>query len=266
MLKAIAMDLTFGDNQEPFKLNMPDIQNDINVMVGQNGTGKTMMLTCVWFAGFLLQTYQASLMAFPHKADTLFGETANDVAAMTFNHSEEMSGMFVFKGSDRDGRVPFEFILQYEKGKLVNFNIEVENPSDYVKIPLTPVLFNSKDARQFTSYERYLEILKMADIDRPRSIDDFKKVAKIHKLYDIMWFEHVRGKLEDWKENGFSDKARSTITDFHKNWPSDHDAFGPEPKMVIKGDIPWIESQTINKKLSEFGAGHQSVLMTTMFL
>ncbi len=263
MLKSIAVDINFGGAQEPFKLEVPDLQGDINVLIGQNGVGKTMLLTCTWFAGFLLQTYQVSLAVSPSSSDTLFGKTAEDVLAMTFNNPEELSGMFVFKGHQQ---TPFEFILAFEKGKLVNFNIELETPEAFASIKLQPVMFNSKEARMFTSYERYLEILKMADIGTPRTIDDFKKVSRVHKLYDIMWFEHVRIKFKIWEREGYSEKARSIITDFHTNWPSEHDAFGSNPVLYVKEGVPWIKSDSINKKLSAFGSGHQAVLMTTLFL
>lgn len=259
IVEAMTIDITF-DNQSPFNIHVDGI-NGMMVMIGQNGSGKTMFLTCTWFTTFLLSTYQTLLLLGPD--DILFGKMVNDSLAMTFDGSESLSGMFIFRGQKGGG---FEFILQFERGKLINFNIDMKDITKFKEMSIINVKFNSKDARQFSEYERYLTILEMSGIGHPTTIDDFKKISKLHKLFDILWFENIRLSFNRWEKAGYSEHAKDVIKDFHSNWPSDNDAFGNNPYLKTKDNIPYIISDTVDQKISTFGAGHQAVLMTTLFL
>jgi hypothetical protein len=255
----IVIELEF-ENRPPFKLRLDGVKS-LSIMIGQNGVGKTMALICTWFMGNALTAYQSSLIL--GSKEELYIKTLNDIISMTFDDYETMSGFLIMNGPQVGG---YEFILRIENGEVVDHDLDFVDVDQFKTTGFSPFKFLSSSARLFTDYKQYQATKKMIGVGQLKTMDDIKKLGTAFKMYDILWYEDIEAKMRKWQEHGISDYAKSIITDFHTNWPSDHDEFGPNPTLEIVDAIPWIKSDTVHKKLSAFGNGHQSVLMMTLFI
>jgi len=275
MFKNSAYDLDFSDKQPSFKLELTT-NDDINVLIGNNGAGKTMYLICTWFMIQIINSYKTSLIVSQSKADDLFSETANNIISMTFNNYKYMSGIFMFTGEVNN--IEFQFILRVKNGKVEDFNIEMDNISKFASLGIPSALYNSSSARTFDSYERYLGSLELIGVEEFTDINQILKLKKMYKMYDILWFEMVKKSLKKWSILGVPPQVNEFILNFN-NYYSSADSrgnkakpgdittkdFGENAMISIDGNIPGIKSDTLDQKFSELGKGHQAILMTHLF-
>ena len=272
MFKKSAYDLTFGGTQPDFKLELSP-SDDIAVLVGPNGVGKTMYLVCTWFIHHAMQLYQTSLIIEPSKADANFAFGVNQSIEMTFDNYADMSGLMVYNGHTNG--TDFEFILQIENGKLVNYVINYDDQDKFARGTLQPAIYNSKTARSFSEYDRYQNMLEVLDVKSLTDFNDLKKLGKMYKLFDIMWFERITRKLKQWDKTEIPEYAKEFVSNFNDHYSAagntrDHpnpDArdFGHNANFVIEDNQPRIVSDTQNINFSQLGDGHQAVLMIHIF-
>ena len=266
MFKKTRYDLTFGGKQPDFKLELTPADN-INVLIGQNGVGKTMYLVCTWFIHHVMQVYQTSLIIDPKTADKNFAFGVDTSISMTFDNHENMSGIMVYEG--QMNATDFKFQLHIENGKLFHYDITYTDLQKFVDGRMQPAIYNSKTARSFSEYERYLSTLDILDVQNLKDIKHLKKLGKLYKLFDIMWFERITKLLKQWNKEGIPEYAQDFIQNFNNYYPGLDESgapdFGHNANFHIINSLPYIVSDTQNRRFSQLGDGHQSVLMIHVF-
>jgi hypothetical protein len=256
--------LNFGDKD--FKIDDMTINyNQINIVAGANGTGKSLLFKISWFMGFTLQLRQAYSIVLDPNADTNFKKEAEDVFDMTFFDSQDLSG--VVQISDRKEEV-YIYTISFNNGKIKYFNLDIRDEEKFKVGEITQVKYASKETRTFEGYERYLITKNNYKIDSFKSIDDFKKFNGIYKIYDILWYENILTTLKYFEENPQSFEQLKSIwamiidgQDAAKRpaLPTADSFVAKDGHLYIKRDDGTL------RNISKDSAGTQAFVMLTMF-
>jgi len=236
------------------------------VLVGVNGSGKTMILKTAWFSSLALNIYKTLALAGVPNIDEMFTNEVNAMFELTYHQSEELNGAIQI--SDRDLDI-FEFSLITRNGKLDNFQLNIFDKEKFDHGVVENVRFNSKNARTFEQYENYIKIRKTIGIDRITSNDDVKKLAEFYRLYDILWFEDIKNTID-----GFSESPETLdsllgvlgpILDGDAGF-KDMEVFKGNVKIIAKDSLLYIHDEDgHHKSFSSLGSGEQSILMMFLF-
>ena len=229
--------------QELFGGGKIDIDfNKINIYVGQNGTGKTVLLKLAWFG-----TYITSNKILEER-----GFLPQDSIQEDFvNHTISK----VFEEVDFNGKMVFNFennlttTVIFEKGICIDItfsNLTKENK-------VTNILFMSKELRLFTELVRYLKLRKRVNgTERIMSPAAFEEILNDYKIYDALAVEHLLQNLP----LEFSEMISKVLVenyDFKKN-PT-----RLEVNLETCSFLLEYSDNTIENVL-KLGAGHQSIL------
>lgn len=152
---------------------------ELNIFVGKNGVGKTLMMTFVWVLNTILQYKVAN----PSFTDIQLKENAQ----YTFDKSFEQNNFTGFLELEAEKGI---IGIEIEKGKILDINVVIENSVDTV----FPSIYMSKDIRLITAMDNYLKLRKTIGGDK-----DLEKMTKFYKLYDIMYVESVLYKIASCK-------------------------------------------------------------------
>ncbi len=198
MLEVIVLEVR--SKEDDFNMDMEIEFNQLNVLVGMNGAGKTLIMKFAWFAGYMLQLYKVTMAVENEKTDEVFAELMQNVFKWTFDESQDINGIISVRDKDNE---KFNFRVTFEEGKLSSFNMDVIDPKEFTLAAIQGVQFNSKTARTFNSYEQYLKVKKVNNIVN-LTPDSLNTMCEFFKLYDVVWFENVFRKVKDMVANGLS--------------------------------------------------------------
>lgn len=234
--------------QELFGGSKIDIDiNKINIYVGQNGTGKTILLKLAWFGTYITSNKILEERGFLPQ---------NSIQENFVNHTISK----VFDEVDFNGKMVFTFennlttTLIFEKGICIDItfsNLTKENK-------VTNILFMSKELRLFTELVRYLKLRKKVNgIERIISPTAFVEILNDYKIYDALAVESLLQNLP----LEFSEEVSKVLVenfDF-KNTPKKLEVDLETCKFLLEYSDGTVEN------VLKLGAGHQSILnMFTM--
>lgn len=168
--------------QELFGGSKIDIDfNKLNIYVGQNGTGKTVLLKLAWFGTYITSNKILEERGFLPQ---------NSIQEDFVNHTISK----VFEEVDFNGKMVFNFennlttTVIFEKGICIDItfsNLTKENK-------VTNILFMSKELRLFTELVRYLKLRKRVNgTERIMSPAAFEEILNDYKIYDALTVEHL---------------------------------------------------------------------------
>ena len=229
--------------QELFGGSKIDIDfNKLNIYVGQNGTGKTVLLKLAWFGTYITSNKILEERGFLPQ---------NSIQEDFVNHTISK----VFEEVDFNGKMVFNFennlttTVIFEKGICIDItfsNLTKENK-------VTNILFMSKELRLFTELVRYLKLRKRVNgTERIMSPAAFEEILNDYKIYDALAVEHLLQNLP----LEFSEMISKVLVenyDFKKN-PT-----RLEVNLETCSFLLEYSDNTIENVL-KLGAGHQSIL------
>jgi len=252
---------------EDFNLGDMSLEfNKLNVFVGQNGAGKTMIFKAAWFMSFTLQLYKTMQLLNIPNIDAEFRKEANIVFDMTWTSSEKVSGAIMIE--DKNAEI-FGYSAIIVDGKVDSFNINVLDIDKFAVGEVQQVSYNTKDARTFTQYEQYLKLKKRFGIDSFGSVGELEEFKDFYRLYDILWFEKVKANIDTHVAgtNPNMDRVLSMWDDIMCK-----DYYGKDVGLPLGADFVFMNSmiyinndKTTMKPLSDYDAGTQSMIMMSMF-
>lgn len=229
--------------QELFGGGKIDIDfNKINIYVGQNGTGKTVLLKLAWFGTYITSNKILEERGFLPQ---------NSIQEDFVNHTISK----VFEEVDFNGKMVFNFennlttTVIFEKGICIDItfsNLTKENK-------VTNILFMSKELRLFTELVRYLKLRKRVNgTERIMSPDAFEEILNDYKIYDALAVEHLLQNLP----LEFSEEVSKVLVenyDFKKN-PTRLEVDLETCNFLLE------YSDNTTENVLRLGAGHQSIL------
>ena len=229
--------------QELFGGSLIDIDfNKINIYVGQNGTGKTVLLKLAWLGTYITSNKILEERGFLPQ---------NSIQEDFVNHTISK----VFDEVDFNGKMVFTFennlttTLIFEKGICIDItfsNLTKENK-------VTNILFMSKELRLFTELVRYLKLRKRVNgTERIMSPDAFEEILDDYKIYDALAVEHLLQNLP----LEFSEEVSKVLVenyDFKKN-PTRLEVNLETCSFLLE------YSDNTTENVLKLGAGHQSIL------
>ena len=229
--------------QELFGGSLIDIDfNKINIYVGQNGTGKTVLLKLAWLGTYITSNKILEERGFLPQ---------NSIQEDFVNHTISK----VFDEVDFNGKMVFTFennlttTLIFEKGICIDItfsNLTKENK-------VTNILFMSKELRLFTELVRYLKLRKRVNgTERIMSPDAFEEILNDYKIYDALAVEHLLQNLP----LEFSEEVSKVLVenyDFKKN-PTRLEVNLETCSFLLE------YSDNTTENVLKLGAGHQSIL------
>lgn len=216
--------------------------NKINIHVGPNGTGKTVLLKLAWFG-----TYITSNKILEEKGFL----PQNSIQKDFVNHTISK----VFEEVDFNGKMVFTFennlttTLIFEKGICIDItfsNLTKENK-------VTNILFMSKELRLFTELVRYLKLRKRVNgTQRIVSPTAFEEILNEYKIYDALLVEQLIQNLP----LEFSEEVSKTLADAYnfKDSPTKLEVDLETCSFLLEYSDNTIEN------VLRLGAGHQSIL------
>ena len=236
--------------QELFGGSKIDIDfNKINIYVGQNGTGKTVLLKLAWLGTYITSNKILEERGFLPQ---------NSIQEDFVNHTISK----VFEEVDFNGKMVFNFennlttTVIFEKGICIDItfsNLTKENK-------VTNILFMSKELRLFTELVRYLKLRKRVNgTERIMSPAAFEEILNDYKIYDALAVEHLLQNLP----LEFSEMISKVLVENYdfKNNPTRLEVDLETCNFLLE------YSNNTTENVLKLGAGHQSILnMFTMNL
>lgn len=221
---------------EPTQIHIDSMDlNSLNLLVGQNGSGKTMINKVIFLASFVTVIDLALRNGETPPEFAPFAELdkfAQYVFDNTFTEPTELSGKVV---------VHFEngsFTCDVEKGNLSRIIAAYDQDITEGTYPK----YMSTVTRLFSSMEA---ILAMSD----KMPDD---VLKYYKLYDIMHCVRMRH---------FAKNISTLDEDWIKIFKEGHDFDVVALKYDdVQGKFLYVDSKGVTRLVTTLGAGHQSIL------
>ena len=162
---------------KPVNMEALDVSfNQLTVLVGQNGSGKSLAMIIVYCLGYISSAIVIN--------KTLFKSVLIELSQFVFDHC--------FNDQNFDGVISGYFAsgthisITFKDGKVIDFDHYV--PDD-VTIP-TPVVYMSSNLRTFNSVKSYLTVRKViADAKNTAGELLTLEMLKTYKLYDVTYME-----------------------------------------------------------------------------
>lgn len=234
--------------QELFGGGKIDIDfNKINIYVGKNGTGKTVLFKLAWFGTYITSNKILEERGFLPQ---------NSIQEDFVNHTISK----VFDEVDFNGKMVFTFennlttTLIFEKG--ICIDITFSNLTKDKKV--TNILFMSKDLRLFTELVRYLKLRKRVNgTERIISPTAFVEILNDYKIYDALAVESL---LQNLPLEFSETDSEVLVKNYNfKNAPKKLEVDLETCKFLLEYSDGTVEN------VLKLGAGHQSILnMFTM--
>lgn len=253
----------FGVEGFSFGPNLEMKFNKLNLFAGHNGAGKSLMFKSAWFMSFSLNLYKAILiMNLPNKDEAL-QVNMEALFDMTFDSPERVSG--TIEVSDIDNEV-YAFRVTMDGGKLINFSLDIKDASKFNAGEISQISYNTKEARTFTQFERYLKLQKKFGLDMMQDLSQFKELSEYYRMYDIMWFEKLKMDYAQYNAKNPDYMSKFELwsktfkrEDYGKDFPNAEDFRFDGYDLYVDNDVVTM------KRMSDYDLGTQSLVMLTLF-
>jgi len=246
------------------KLPIPKMQNiqQIGVIIGNNGVGKTLLLKTMWFISYCLYTSRMIRLMLPQKADIAIKYDLERVFQLTFNNDDDIS-CDITASYWMDTNVVF--LLVIENGVLINWNLDIEDIPAYVKSESSAPIYLSNNAKSFKEYDKYNKLLARFDIPRLRGTDDAMVIKDFYPMYDMLSFETIYRRMStvSWlaRFNDLFVKKEDNMVLAVTDSPE----FRGFQEFVVQDDKLYIKYTNGSiKKCSSLSQGTQSLLITVI--
>ena len=113
IIKGTIMETVVLKLTDPLEIDVDVPLNQLNIILGQNGTGKTLIFKIAWFSAKMVGMYQLLLNSPMQNIDDKFKEYVDKIFAKTFDDPEEFNGEFGY--TDK----AFRFLVQVKEGEMV---------------------------------------------------------------------------------------------------------------------------------------------------
>ena len=244
-IKSIELDIT-----KPLQMKTQEMTlNQMMILVGTNGSGKTFILKMIWVLATQLMHY-----VYSRSSKTLFDAKLN----MQFLLDN------TFTDNDITGTISIYYekyaslaTIECEEGKVVSYKCHVDEDVEAGSQPV----FMSKETRLQSDIIQYMKVKKMMGL-APGMVTnetDFKKLLEMYRIYDIIFIEQML--------HGIEHKMNSALL---KVFSEAMEKF--DDKFIITGlrvdyskpDILYTDDKGVELSTGRLGAGHQSLM--TMFM
>lgn len=163
------------DLDTPIKINSEVTLNQLNIMVGENASGKSLMLKTVYACG--------TIMGMSHMYDNkpeLKSRPLSEITQYVFDNT--------FQDQNFHGAVTATYIngslnAHFEKGKVTAVIRDIKKTVNVV--PAT--VFMSSNMRTFAAMDSYLALWE--------SLSEKEDILKYYRLYDVGYVEMIKRKL-----------------------------------------------------------------------
>ncbi len=260
--------INFNDfGVEDTRFNMPIKFSMINIVTGQNGAGKTILFKAAWFMQFTMQLYKIRMLT-PGLGitDTIFQKDLEVIFDLTYTSAEQVSGTIEVK--DDEENPSYIYIVRTLNGKIESFDIDILDRERFKVGEINQVAYNSKDARTFSQYDRYLKLCSRFDFNimnlDPQN-QELKDMGEIYRIYDILWFEKVRQELKHFRNQEPANVERLKIWDDKFGNSDESNNFPTSDQFVFRKDTLLVDNLGDLKRASDYDSGTQSLLMMCLF-
>lgn len=230
-----------------------DIHGPLTILVGQNGSGKTLTMQLIWAMSYATNNFLV----------------ARDVGpALTDNPDYDMlMPQFIFdnalENNNFTGKTSLEFKcgtfakFELNKGEVINFEVIADKDIT----PQNTPKFMSKDIRTISSINMYLAMRYMVGIlGTMTRREDIIKMLTSYKLFDILYIErivmmllggpyeipnNIKMPLVSFDDKVFPQMEEIILETFNGDKP---------PVLMYKHDGGKVSP------IAQLGAGHQSII------
>jgi hypothetical protein len=202
--------------------------NNIMILIGQNGTGKTFIMICHYVIQSILVGAVQKVPSLEELAQTIFDLCFDEV-----NWTGEM------KFEDEHNSLEIIF----DKGKVIKVNCTIIDEKS-IRSPM----YLSKNTRQFPFIVGYLQARKAFTPQGRFDETSFEKLSKMYKMYDITFMESLIARSPIPAPLDF-------VTDYN---------FKVQPeKLIVDTDVCTIQVEQAGtmKTASIFSAGEQALMI-----
>jgi hypothetical protein len=250
-----------------FILNNKIKFSSLNIFAGANGVGKTMAFKAAWFMQFTLQLYKINLLhpSIPI-SDERFLKDLNVIFRLTWTSSEQVSGAIEVRDDDLNPSSVYR--IQVEKGEVQSFDIDVIDKERFKVGQVQQISYNTKDARTFSQYDRYIKLCKKFDFNimclDPQN-EELKEMGEFYMIYDMLWFEKVRQEIKNYDNGEPENELRLKLWDDKFGNSDKSNNFPTSDQFVFKKETVFVDNLGSLKRFSDYDSGTQSLLMMTLF-
>jgi len=235
-------------------IELPPVEfGRVNVIVGANGNGKTLLLKIIWFINYCLYIYKILKVINPTQADTLFKIELIKIINLSFEYEETLSCNIIIDGNSGSD---YTFGIEVENNKLVNFILNIDDNKSFIDEVGGVPRFAGGDTRSFGRYENYVNTLEIFNITSINNHDDALKIRKFFRLYDIIFYENLRNTLVSENRLKIFNQNMTNIEELLTD-----DIFSKDHEIVVKDMIPFVKTQDKLKKMSALSSGSQNMIM-----
>lgn len=216
------------DIDQPMKLKTDLDMNALNLYVGKNGSGKSLILKMTWAL--------ATIMTFKINRAKISESEILQIAQYVWDNTFEDNNFNGLVGAIHPGG---KISLGFKNGKLESMNIDVAESIANVSVPL----FLSVTMRTFDEIERFFKLQDEIGID---------SMPKYYRLYDSVYAH----KMKQSFEAGIiaDDKIKDSLKNFELD-KYDIVSFGYKNEKFI-----FTNSKGEERSMSSLSKGEQSLL------
>lgn len=215
---------------QPMKIDFDMEFQKLCLLVGLNGSGKSMMLKLHW----ALETIAVSVIH-AKKAEQALDtkEVAQYVMDNTFSDQN-------FNGSITAYFTNGTLEIVLDKGKIIRASHEIDPEVKDAGVPI----FMSANLRKFSEIDKYLKLEKMIGVE---------KMTEMYRLYDVVFIQKMKAKLA----NGY--KAPKSFKDgmlkFDGMEKHEFESF-----CIENDSVKFVDKSGIKRSLSSLSDGEQSLV------
>jgi len=236
---------------KPMNLTAKMEMRALNLISGENNVGKSLTNKLLWASTFFMN------LKIIQKFNSLPDEEMSDEEILetilnnTFD-DQTFEGNITYSSRDEIVKVAF-YKLEYrlENGKVYDLVIDFPNKAK----PMGPIIYLSKEARDFSNIEKYLKIKKLLNLQEIESWNSITALSDYFKIYDILAIESLLQKFNDAKN----------LINFINQMPGGNELLDDELVDIKmdheKSELYYIDKNKNQKRLSTLGAGTQSIIL-----
>ncbi len=256
MINKIDFAITFDQGKE-MALTINGMRN-LNVMAGANGVGKSLMMQVVWFAGMISSLYKVLLQLKHPAVDKEIQTYIEQLPGLTWDYTNIDLAVSIYSDD-----IKYRLDIMIKDNKLNYWNADIQDPTLFLEHGVDRVKYNSKDARTFDSFNKYIKLKKKFNKKAIGTLEDMQELGDFFKAYDVMWFEEMEVKMINWSLDGIPDEVKKRFEGLQLMLGDD---FNYTRGIFFKDHEFALEKNSTDIKFRSLSSGEQSILMMSLFI
>lgn len=215
---------------QPMKMNFDMEFQKLCLLVGMNGSGKSMMLKLHWaLETTIVSVIQARKAGQPIETK----EVAQYVMDNTFSDQN-------FNGSIIAYFINGTLEIALDKGKVVHAGHNIDSEVKDAGVPI----FMSANLRKFSEIDKYLKMEKLVGIE---------KMTELYRLYDVVFVQQLKAKLT----NGYKTPKsfKDSMLKFDGMEKHEFESF-----FIEDDSVKFVDKSGNKKSISSLSDGEQSLV------